>query len=81
MYYVYLIKSEKTGKKYVGSTEDLRKRIQEHNKGKVVSTKASRPWKIIYYEAFELKHDARREELFLKTGKGRERIRWLLTNE
>jgi len=80
MYYVYIIESEKTGKRYTGSTEDLRKRIPEHNIGKVVSTKASRPWKLIYYEAFESKNNARREELFLKTGKGRERIKWLLKN-
>ena len=81
MYYVYIIKSEKTEKMYTGSTEDLRKRVSEHNMGKVVSTKTSRPWKILYYEAFVLKNDARREELFLKTGKGRERIKWLLKNE
>ena len=78
MYYVYIIKSEKTGKIYTGSTEDLRKRISEHNIGKVVSTKTLRPWKIIYYEAFDSKNNARREELFLKTGKGRERVKWLL---
>ena len=78
MYYVYILKSEKTGKMYVGSSEDLRKRISEHNMGKVISTKPFRPWKIIYYEAFTSKNDARREELFLKTGKGRERIKWLL---
>lgn len=78
MYYVYIIKSEKIGKLYVGSTEDLRKRALEHNMGKVVSTKTSYPWKMIYYEAFMSKNDARREELFLKTGKGRERIKWLL---
>ncbi len=81
MYYVYIIKSGKTGKIYTGSTEDLRKRISEHNMGKVVSTKASCPWKIIYYEAFVSKNDARREEIFLKTGKGRERITWLLKKE
>lgn len=81
MYYVYIIKSVKTGKMYTGSTEDLRKRISEHNMGKVFSTKPLRPWKIIYYEAFVSKNDARREELFLKTGKGRERIKWLLKKE
>jgi putative endonuclease len=81
MYYVYIIKSEKTGKMYTGSTEDLRKRILEHNMGKVLSTKASRPWEIIYYEAFVSKRNARREEIFLKTGKGRERIKWLLKKE
>jgi len=81
MHYVYVIKSEKTSKMYTGSTEDLRKRISEHNIGKVASTKAPRPWKIIYYEAFVSKNNARREELFLKMGKGRERIKWLFKKE
>ncbi len=81
MYYVYIIKSEKTGKIYKGSTEDLRKRITEHNAGKVNSTKPARPWKILYYEAFVSKTDARKEEIFLKTGKGRERIKWLFKKE
>lgn len=36
------------------------------------------PWRLIYYEAFSDKEDATREEKFLKSGKGRERIQWLL---
>jgi hypothetical protein len=39
---------------------------------------ADRPWRLVYYEAFLSKTDARREELFLKSGKGRERIKYLL---
>lgn len=77
MYYVYILKSTLNNKIYKGSTEDLKIRLECHNKGKVKSTKAYRPWILIYYEAFLLKSDARREELFLKTGKGRERIKWL----
>lgn len=79
MYYVYIIRSQKTGKLYKGSTEDLKKRLKEHNQGKTTSTQNSRPWELIYYEAFCNKTDARREELFLKTGKGRERIQLALT--
>ena len=80
MYYVYIIKSEKTGQLYKGSTKDLRQRFKDHNKGKTLSTKNGRPWKLIYYEAFLLKTDASREELFLKSGKGRQRIKWLFQN-
>ena len=78
MNYVYILKSDKTGKLYKGSTGDLRERVGNHNNGKVISTKDGRPWKLVYYEAFLSKIDARREELFLKTGKGRERIKFLL---
>ncbi len=78
MYYVYILYSVKRNKLYKGFTENLKQRFGEHNRGKVLSTKSGVPWHLIYYEAFISKTDARREEIFLKTGKGRERIRWLL---
>ncbi len=78
MFYVYVLQSEKTGKLYKGFTEDLKRRFKEHNQGEEKSTKAGAPWKLIYYEAFINKTDARREELFLKSGKGRERLKFLL---
>jgi len=80
MYYVYILKSEKTGKLYKGSTEDLKQRVIDHNRGKTVSTRHGKPWKLMYYEAFVSKEDARREELFLKSGKGKERIKYLFTS-
>jgi len=77
MYYVYILKG-KNNKLYKGFTNDLRKRFLDHNSGKVKSTKNARPWKLVYYEAFRDKKLARKEEIFLKTGKGRERIKFLL---
>ncbi|MFH1225733.1 MAG: GIY-YIG nuclease family protein [bacterium] len=77
MYYVYIIYSKKLNKKYIGSTENLRNRIIEHNSGKSDFTSKGIPWKLLYYEAFENKIDALREERFLKTGKGRKRISYL----
>lgn len=76
---MYILKSEASGKLYKGSTADLKRRIKEHNSGKSTFTRNNGPWKLIYYEAFFLKEDARREELFLKSGKGKERIKYLLT--
>ena len=78
MYFVYIIKSLKTGKLYKGYTQNLKNRIKEHNLGTVISTKSNAPWHLIYYEVFLNKTDALREELFLKSGKGRERIKYLL---
>lgn len=80
MYYVYILQSTVTGKLYKGSTEDLKERFNNHNRGKVSSTKKGKPWKLIYYEAFMNKTDALREEKFLKSGKGRERIKYLFEN-
>mgnify|MGYP001603299370 FL=1 len=78
MYYVYILKSQRHGKLYKGSTSDMKRRLNEHNGGKVISTKSGTPWQLIYYEAFLHKTDALREEIFLKSGKGKERIKYLL---
>ena len=70
MFYTYIIKSEKDGKLYTGSTKDLRKRLMQHNKGLSTYTKERGPFKIIYYEACLLEDKARSRELFLKSGMG-----------
>lgn len=78
MCYIYILQSCIDKTLYRGSMGDLRQRFKEHNEGKVKSTKFRCPWKLICYEGFLNKTDARREELFLKRGKGRERIKYLL---
>jgi len=75
MYYVYILQSLKTNKLYTGSTEDLRKRIIEHNTGQTMSTKFGKPWKLVYYEAHLSKTLARKTEIFYKTGQGRRQIK------
>jgi putative endonuclease len=66
MYYTYVLKSKVDEGLYIGSTEDLRKRLGEHNEGKTKSIKHRIPFKLIYYEAYENKTDARKRELELK---------------
>ena len=66
MFYVYILKSKKDGQCYTGSTNDLKDRFKEHNNGKVLSTKARRPFELIYYEAYKSDHDARKREKNLK---------------
>jgi putative endonuclease len=80
MYYVYLLYSEKLDKIYIGRTEDVKRRLKEHNSGNCNFTNKGIPWKIVYYSAFAHKTDSIREERFLKTGKGRERVHYLLEN-
>jgi putative endonuclease len=75
MFTVYILKSKLNNKLYVGYTEDIETRLKSHNSGKVSSTKAYRPYSLVYKEEFENKTDARKRELFLKSGKGREFIR------
>lgn len=66
MFYVYILRSKKDGKMYIGSTHDLRKRFREHNNGKVFSTKSRVPFELIYYEAYKSEKDARSREHNLK---------------
>jgi putative endonuclease len=67
MYYVYALLSMKNQDLYIGYSEDLRKRFQEHNSGRVKATKANRPWNLVYYESFRTKLDATAREKQLKS--------------
>ena len=69
MFYVYVLKSKKDGKLYIGFTENLLKRFQEHTNGLVNCTKYRRPLELIYYEAYKTKEIARKREKQLKSGK------------
>ncbi|MBI2442742.1 MAG: GIY-YIG nuclease family protein [Candidatus Levybacteria bacterium] len=66
MNYVYLLKSQKKNWTYIGSTRDLRVRFLEHNSGKVSSTKANKPFELLYYEAYQSYSLARKREVELK---------------
>ena len=71
MYYTYVLFSEKDGKKYIGYTQNLNLRFEQHSRGEVESTRHRRPLKSIYYEACIELEDAMRREKYLKTHYGR----------
>jgi putative endonuclease len=75
MYYVYILRSQKDGNFYVGYTADLRKRIGQHNKGIVESTRNRRPFELIYYEACIKQQDALHREKYLKSAYGKRYIK------
>jgi putative endonuclease len=72
MNFVYVLKSLKDDKRYVGLTNHLERRLHEHNSGKVKSTKYRAPFNLIYFEEFENRSEAAEREKLFKTGKGRE---------
>ena len=74
MSYVYVPISEKDGKFYTGSTDDLKRRMAEHHAGYSKSTANRRPLKLVYYEACLLESDAHRREKYLKSGMGKKYI-------
>ena len=71
MYTVYILLSRKDRKRYVGFSDDIKRRVSEHNSGKVISTKNRRPLDLIYSEEFESKSEAMEREKFFKTHAGR----------
>jgi len=71
MYYTYVLLSKLDKKIYIGFTQDLKIRFNEHNKGLVKATKNRRPFLLIYYEACLDKHKAIKREKYFKTGFGR----------
>ena len=66
-YYIYILLSEKDGKRYIGYTSDLKRRIEEHNNSLVESTKHRRPLRLIYYEACLNEEDAKKREKYFKS--------------
>jgi len=68
----------KDKKLYIGYTEDLQKRLKEHNQGKNKATKPFKPYKLIFYEAFLNRIDAKNRETYLKSGWGLRSLKKLL---
>jgi len=73
MWYTYNLFSLKTKTIYTGYTDDLKRRFVEHNSGSGGAyTSHNRPFKLIHYEAFLTKKEAMNQELFYKSGYGKE---------
>ena len=71
-YTVYAIKSLIDSRIYVGLTENIERRLEEHNKGKTRSTKGYRPWVLIFKEEVKTRISARKLEKYYKSGCGKE---------
>jgi putative endonuclease len=76
-----VLKSEKDSKRYIGSTNDLVRRLHQHNSGQVTSTKNRKPFMMIYHEEYITETEARLRERFLKTHKGYNELEKLLNNK
>lgn len=79
MFYVYVLESLSNKKRYVGSTGKIpEERCKEHNSGANQWTKGNRPFKLVYQESFESNSEARKREIFLKSGAGRKLLTEIL---
>lgn len=66
MYYVYVLRSLKDNKLYIGYTNNLTRRLTEHNKGSTKSTKHRRPFRLAYQESYKTKSEAAKREWYFK---------------
>ncbi|MFH0732914.1 MAG: GIY-YIG nuclease family protein [Candidatus Omnitrophota bacterium] len=78
MYFVYVLVSHKDKKLYTGFTENIERRVKDHNYGKTPSTKLRQPLELIYYEAHLSKNDALKRERYFKTSKGKTTLKQVL---
>ena len=74
MFYVYVLCSLRTGKRYIGSCEERDERLRRHNAGETKSTRTGIPWVMFYSEAFQTRIEAIRRERYFKTGRGRDEL-------
>ena len=77
-YFVYIIKSKRDYKNYIGSSSNVEKRLEWHNAGKNTSTKHRMPFEVIYKKEFNNKTDALKYESWLKKQKGGFKMKALL---
>ena len=78
MFYLYILYSTKNGRYYVGSCENINKRLRQHNLGLVRSTKFYLPWKIVYTEEYKTLSEARKRKYQVKSWKKRVAIEKLI---
>lgn len=76
--YIYILYSSVTGRTYTGSTDDVPKRLAEHNASKTKSTRSRIPWKVWYLLDYATLEEARKMEKYFKTGAGRKKLKIIL---
>ncbi len=79
-FYVYILRSKKNNKTYIGHTQNLSARIKQHNAGETKSTKANIPYELIFYEVCATRSVAVAKEKYFKSGVGREYIKANIIN-
>ena len=78
MYHVYILLNETEKRTYIGVTDDINKRLADHNAGRVKSSCPYRPYKVMHMESFGTLVEARQKEKFYKSTSGRRRLKEML---
>ena len=80
MFLVYIIDSHKINRYYVGSADDVAKRLLRHNTGSVTSTRSGLPLELKFTEPFETRNEALKRGRAIKKKKNRIYVKWLISN-
>jgi putative endonuclease len=72
MFYVYVLRSSKTGRRYVGSCENIGDPLRRHNAGHAKATRHGIPWILVHSESFSNRAEAAKKERYYKSGRGRD---------
>lgn len=80
MFFIYILQGLKDNKTYVGYTNNLDRRLVEHNSGKNISTKNRIPLELLFSEKFETSQEARKRALYWKGGGGRRKSKQMFNN-
>jgi putative endonuclease len=81
MFYLYILKNEVTDRFYIGSTNNLERRLKEHLKGKTRTTRVLKTNKLVYKEEYKSEKEARDREKKLKSYKSKKYIEWLISKK
>jgi len=79
MYYVYVLRIKKSGRYYIGQTQDMSKRLEKHARGETKSIKNRGPFEVVYVEKYSSRAEAMKREKEIKRYKGGEAFRRLLS--
>lgn len=81
MFYLYILKNEETNRYYIGSTDNIERRLKQHLSGKTRTTRILKTDKLVYKETYQTLLEAREREKKLKSYKSKKYIEWLISKE
>ena len=81
LYYTYILRSKIKERYYIGHTSNIGKRLQCHNEGRNRSTKAYKPWELVYSEEYNTRSEAMKRECYLKKMKCKKYINEILSSK
>ena len=79
MFCVYILQSQQDRSYYVGQTDNIERRLEEHNRSKNIYTKGKAPWNLVYKEFYNTRSDAMQREIEIKRKKRKTYLEWLIT--